>query len=254
MEPASSSGRITASTLIDRGDSGAWRYLSVADARGLPLTPEITQMPESAPDLTFRETMSGPLAMGTSDPEAGAHDGRSTPFTMHCTILIDDMDAFIRDPNHVARLVAHVQYKPLGLDLPVPEGRFNLFRATDDPRTKIMTYGLRFQAHGQDYFLDGTKTLRDDPGPDLWHDTTRLYSHLHEGPDARSPVVGAGILVLSMRELLRLVSSMRSSREGTDGLRRVAEFGHLFLGALWDLYASEAPLRGEGEAAHGHEG
>jgi predicted acylesterase/phospholipase RssA len=255
LDPDFYAGHITAATLIDQGYSDAWRYLSVADARGLPLTPEITQMTEPAHDLSFRETMSGPLAMGTTDPEAGASDGRSTPFTMHCTITIDDMDAFVADPSHAARLVAHVQYKPLGLDLPVREGSFNLFRATDDPRTKIMTYGLRFQAHGQDYYLDGTKTLRDDPGPDLWRDTTRLYAQLHAGPDARGPVVGAGVLVLSMRDLLQLVSSMRSSRGGTAGLRAVAEFGHLFLGALWDLYAPAAPPEDrEGEAAHGDEG
>ncbi|MBZ4374051.1 patatin-like phospholipase family protein [Corallococcus sp. AS-1-6] len=255
LDPDFYAGHITAATLIDQGYSDACRYLAVADGRGLPLTPEITQMTEPAYDLSFRETMSGPLAMGTTDPEAGAHDGRSTPFTMHCTITIDDMEAFIRDPDHAARLVAHVQYKPLGMDLPVRDGSFNLFRATDDPRTKIMSYGLRFQANGQDYYLDGTKTLRDDPGPDLWRDTTRLYSYLHEGVDARGPVVGAGVLVLGMRELLHLVSSMHSSRGGVEGAEMMARFGRLFLGALWDLYAPEAPVREhEGEAPHGHEG
>ncbi|GMU05538.1 patatin-like phospholipase family protein [Corallococcus caeni] len=255
LDPDFYAGHVTAATLIDQGYSDAWRYLSVALAQGLPLTPEITQMTEPSYDLSFRETMSGPLAMGTTNPEAGAHDGRSTPFTMHCTITIDDMEAFIRDANHAARLVAHVQFKPLGMDLPVRDGSFNLFRATDDPRTKIMTYGLRFQAHGQDYYLDGTKTLHDDPGPDLWRDTTRLYSYLHEGPDARGPVVGAGVLVLGMRELLHLVASMHSTRGGVEGAGMVARFGRLFLGALWDLYAPEAPVRErEGEATHGHEG
>ncbi|WP_223632237.1 patatin-like phospholipase family protein [Corallococcus sp. EGB] len=254
LDPEVYAGRVTAATLVDQGYSDACRYLAVADAQGLPLTPEITQMTEPANDLSFRETMAGPLAMGATDPEAGAHDGRSTPFTMHCTITIDDMEAFIRDANHAARLVAHVQYKPLGFDIPVREGSFNLFRATDDPRTKIMTYGLRFQAHGQDYYLDGTKTLRDDPGPDLWRDTTRLYSYLHQGVDARGPVVGAGVLVLGMRELIRLVSSMRSSRGGVEGAEVMARFGHLFLGALWDLYAAEAPIHERGgEAAHEHD-
>ncbi|RKH46454.1 hypothetical protein [Corallococcus sicarius] len=210
-------------------------------------------MTRPAPDLTFRETMSGPLALGSTNPEAGAHEGRSTPFTMHCTITIDDMDDFVRDASHAARLVAHVQYPPLGDDLPVRDGSFNLFKSTDDPGTKIMSYGLRFQAHDQDYYLEGTKTLHDDAGPDLWRDTTRLYCQLHEGTDARGRVVGAGILVLGMRELLRLVTSMRSSREGTEGLEQVARFGKLFLGALWDLYAPRARSEAEGEVTHGHE-
>ncbi|RKH36621.1 patatin-like phospholipase family protein, partial [Corallococcus llansteffanensis] len=253
LDPDFYAGHVTAASLIDQGYSDACRYLRVADAGGLPLTPEITQMTEHAPDLTFRETMSGPLAQGTNDPETGAHDGRSTPFTMHCTISIDDMEEFIRDASHAARLVAHVQYAPLGDDLPVQDGSFNLFRSTDDPGTKIMSYGLRFQAHGQDYYLEGTKTLHDDPGPDLWRDTTRLYCQLHEGADARGRVVGAGILVLGMRELLRLVTSMRSSREGVEGLKMVTRFGQLFLGALWDLYAPRARSEAEGEVTHGHE-
>ncbi len=208
-------------------------------------------MTESAPDLTFRETMSGPLALGVTDPVAGAHQGKGTPFTMHCTISVDDMDAFVRDPSHAARLVARVSYPPLGEDLPVREGRFNLFRSTDDPNTRLMTYGLRFQAGGKEYFLDGSKTIHDDRGPDLWRDTTRLYSLLHEGPDARGPVVGAGVLKLGVGQLLKLIASMRSAREGMEGVGAVAQFGRFFLGTLWDLYA---PRAWSGQAARAPEG
>ncbi|RKH34443.1 patatin-like phospholipase family protein [Corallococcus praedator] len=251
LDPDFYAGHVTAASLIDQGYSDACRYLRSADPQGLPLNPEITQMTESAPELTFRETMSGPLALGTTDPEAGAHDGRSTLFTMHCTISIDDMDAFVRDPSHAARLVAHIQYRPLGDDLPVQQGSFNLFRPTDDPTTQIMSYGLNFQAHDREYYLEGTKTLHDDAGPDLWRDTTRLYCHLHEGTDARGPVVGSGILVLSLRELLQLVTSMRSSREGVEGLQIITRFGKLFMGALWDLYSLRA--RGGSDAKELHE-
>ncbi|RYZ38925.1 MAG: patatin-like phospholipase family protein [Myxococcaceae bacterium] len=253
LDPDFYAGHVTASTLVDQGYSDACRYLRMAAPEGLPLNPEITQMTESAPELTFRETMSGPLALGATDPEAGAHDGRSTLFTMHCTISIDDMDAFIRDASHAARLVAHIQYPPLGDDLPVREGSFNLFRPTDDPQTQIMSYGLNFRAHGREYYLEGTKTLHDDAGPDLWRDTTRLYCHLHEGTDARGPVVGSGILVLGLRELLQLVTSMRSSREGVEGLQIISRFGKLFMGALWDLYSLRARGGWDGEELHENE-
>ena len=240
LDPDFYAGHITAASLIDMGYSDAWRYLAVASDRGLPLTPEMTQMTESAPDLTFRETMSGPLSLGVTDPVAGARQGRETPFTMHCTISVDDMDAFVRDANHAARLVAHVSYPPFGENLPVRQGSFNLFRAGDDPNTRIMAYGLRFEANGKEYYLEGTKTIHDDRGPDLWRDTTRLYSQLHEGPDARGPVVGAGVLKLGVGQLLKLIASMRSAREGAEGLKAVGQFGTLFLGTLWDLYASRA--------------
>ncbi|WP_164017482.1 patatin-like phospholipase family protein [Pyxidicoccus trucidator] len=240
LDPDFYAGHITAASLIDMGYSDAWRYLAVAGDQGLPLTPEMTQMTEPAPDLTFRETMSGPLSMGVTDPVAGAHQGRETPFTMHCTISVDDMDAFVRDDSHAARLVAHVSYPPFGEDLPVRQGSFNLFRAGDDPNTRIMSYGLRFEANGKEYYLEGTKTIHDDRGPDLWRDTTRLYSQLHEGPDARGPVVGSGVLKLGVGQLLKLIASMRSAREGIEGVRAVGRFGKFFLGTLWDLYAPRA--------------
>lgn len=240
LDPDFYAGHITAASLIDMGYSDAWRYLAVAGDRGLPLTPEMTQMTEAAADLTFRETMSGPLALGVTDPVAGAHQGRDTPFTMHCTISVDDMDAFIRDSQHAAHLVAHISYPPFGEDLPVRQGFFNLFRSGDDPSTRLMTYGLRFEANGKEYFLEGTKTIHDDRGPDLWRDTTRLYSQLHEGPDARGPVVAAGVLKLGVGQLLKLIASMRSAREGAEGLKAVGRFGRFFLGTLWDLYAPRA--------------
>ncbi|QSQ22536.1 patatin-like phospholipase family protein [Pyxidicoccus parkwayensis] len=240
LDPDFYAGHITAASLIDMGYSDAWRYLAVASDRGLPLTPEMTQMTEPAPDLTFRETMSGPLALGVTDPMAGAQQGRATPFTMHCTISVDDMDAFEKDANHAARLVAHVSFPPFGEDISVREGAFNLFRNTDDPNTRLMTYSLRFEANGKEYVLEGTKTIHDDRGPDLWKDTTRLYSQLHEGPDARGPVVGAGVLTLGVGQLLKLIASMRSAREGLKGVEMVGRFGKLFLGTLWEIYAPHA--------------
>jgi predicted patatin/cPLA2 family phospholipase len=248
LDPDFYAGHITAGALIDMGYADACRYLASRGAQGLPLTPEITQMNAPAPDLTFRETMSGPLTLGESDPLAGAGKGRHTPLTFHATISVDDMEAFIRDPEHAARLVAHISYPPLGDYLPVKRGSFNLFKAGDAPHTRLMTYGMAFEHAGREYYLSGTKTIRDDKGPDLWRDTTRLYCRLHEGSDERGPVVGAGVLKLGVRDLLRLVSSMRSAREGVAGAQAVAHFGRFFLGTLWDVYAPLARERAAEES------
>ncbi len=108
---------------------------------------------------------------------------------------------------------------------------------------------FRFEVNGKEYYLDGSKTIHDDRGPDLWRDTTRLYSRLHEGPDARGPVVAAGVLKLGVGQLLKLIASMRSAREGTEGLKAVGRFGKLFLGTLWDLYAPRARKEEAGPVA-----
>lgn len=236
LDPDLYFGHITTGSLIDLGYADAHRYLATRSAQGLPLTPEITQMITPSSSLTFRETMSGPLALQEADPLVGAKKGRHTPFTFHATIRIDDMEAFIRDPQHEAHLAAHISYPPFGDNLPVKRGRFNLFKSGDNPGIRLMTYGMAFEHQGREYYLAGTKTIHDDPGSDLWHDTTRLYCQLHEGPDERGPTVGAGVLKLGLGELLKLVSSMHSSREGAAGLQAVMHFGRFFLGALWEIY------------------
>lgn len=240
LDPDLYAGHITADTLIDQGYADACRYLETFTPRGLPLSPEITQMNAFLPSLAFRETMSGAFSLGETEPTAGAGKGRSTPFTFHATISVDDMEAFIQNPEHAARLVAHISFPPFGKDIPTKRGSFNLFKASDDPKARLMTYGMAFEHQGREYYLAGTKTIRDDRGADLWHDTTRLYCRLHEGGDERGAVVGAGVLKLTLGELIKLVSSMRSSLEGSEGRQAVLRFGQFFLGTLWDVYAPMA--------------
>ncbi|EPX57021.1 hypothetical protein D187_006775 [Cystobacter fuscus DSM 2262] len=192
---------------------------------------------DSAPELFFRETMSGGLSLGTTDPRQGAARGRRTPFTFHATILVDDVEAFLENPQHTARLLARASYAPLGQELLVERGRFNLFRPADAPGSRLMTYGLPFVSGARAYYLSGTKTVRDDQGWDLWRDTTRLSCRLHEGEDERGPIVGAGVLSLGLRDVLAIMASMGSRLPEPMGLQVRLRFGEFFLGSLWRLYA-----------------
>lgn len=233
-------GRASAASLIDMGYSDAWRYLDVRGERGLPLTPEMTRTTEPAPELTFVESMTGPLALGATDPRAGALMQGARPFTLHGTISVDDVGDFVSDLRHSARLVARISYAPFGSDLPVRQGSFNVFPSAEGPGTRLMTYGLRFAARGREYFLEGTRAIRAGAGPHLWKDATRLYCQLHEGPTARGPVVGAGVLSLGVGQLLQLISSMSPARRGAAGLSSMERFGRFFLGPLWERYAPRA--------------
>lgn len=233
-------GHVTSASLIDMGYSDTWRYLAVRGEQGLPLTPEITLTTEPAPDLTFRESLTGPFALGPTEPMAGALDAQATPLTVHFTISVDDMDAFVSDVRHSARLVARLSYAPFGQDLPVRLGSFNLFRTREDARTRLMTYGLRFAHAGKDYYLEGTRAIRDGSGARLWKDATRLQCQLHEGTDARGDIVGAGVLTMGVEQLLQLIASMHPARRGSAGLAAMARFGRFFLGPLWDVYAPRA--------------
>jgi cholesterol oxidase len=193
--------------------------------------------------LTFSETMAGGFALGERDPVAGEKRGRAagTELAMHATIHLSDVRRFAADPAHAGTLTGHIDFPPLGMHLPATGGVFNLFSPGGQPTLKLMVYELAFTHKGKPYYLAGKKEVRDDPGFDVWSDTTTLYTTLHEG-GKDGPIVGAGVLHLGIKDLANLVSTMRAT--GADGLRENAEaigiFGRLFLGELWDSYARMA--------------
>lgn len=185
--------------------------------------------------LTFKETMSGPVALGASDPEAGAADPSAAKLAVHCEIAIDDIDRFVDDRDHTGSITGSVEYEPFGGTLPVTSGIFNLF-SPGGPNERLMQYRLAFEHDGKPYFLDGRKHVHDDPGFDVWKDTTTLYTVLHEGSDDSGPVVGAGILGLGVEALTRMMSTMRSTG---GGLEPLVKFGKVFLGSLWETYGKD---------------
>ena len=185
--------------------------------------------------LTFRETMSGPVALGASDPEAGAADPNASTLAIHCEISIDDIDRFVDDREHTGSITGGVEYEPFGGTLPVSKGIFSLF-SPGGPNERLMQYRLAFEHDGKPYFLDGAKHVHDDPGFDVWKDTTTLHTVLHEGSDASGPVAGAGILSLGVEALTRMMSTMRPVEGGIEPL---VKFGKVFLGSLWEEYGKD---------------
>jgi cholesterol oxidase len=192
--------------------------------------------------ITFSETMSGRVVPGETDYLKGMQrlDGSGHSLAMHARVRIDDLSRFIEDPTHAGQLEGSIDYPPFGEHIPSHSGRFNLFSPTDDPDTKFIIYELGFEHQGQAYYLAGHKAVRNDTGPDLWSDTTSLYTRLHKGNDTQGQVVAAGMLHLGGAELLKLVASMKVT--GTDSFTVKADtllrFGRFFLGELWDSYAN----------------
>ncbi len=231
---------INAATLINQGYADTKRYLGERLQQGQPWQPEVTYMIDQASGITFRETMSGGFALGETDPKQGLEKARGTTLALHATITIDDMDAFVRDAQHAGNLVGHIDFAPLGMGLSSSSGVFNIFSRSEDPKTKFMVYEMGFVQNGKDYYFAGKKEVRDDPGFDLWKDTTSLYSTLHEGKDAKGKIIGAGVLTLSVPELLKLVSTVRpvGAESAIEGAGAIAKFGTFFLGQLWERYGA----------------
>ena len=191
--------------------------------------------------ITFRETMRGGFIMGETDPRAGERKGNDagSKLSMHAAVSIRDMNRFISEPDHAGEITGEIDFAPLGEHMAATAGTFNLFSPTDDPKLKFMIYEMAFQHAGKDYYLAGKKEVRNDPGFDLWTDTTTLYTKLHEGTDTAGPVVGAGVLSLGPADLTKLVLSMRvtNSSSAKEQAEAVANFGRFFMGELWDSYA-----------------
>jgi hypothetical protein len=192
--------------------------------------------------VTFRETMAGPVALGETDPATGAASPAAQELTIHCAIEIDDIDRFDADPEHTGSIAGSVVYEPFGGELSVTRGVFNLF-SPGGPREKIMGYSLAFDYDGKPYFLAGRKHVHDDPGFDMWKDTTTLYTVIHEGSDESGPVAGAGVLSLGVEALARMVSTMRPTG---GGIEPMVKFGRLFLGSLWETYGADKLPGGSG--------
>ena len=197
------------------------------------------------PGFTFREKMSGGFALGETDPVTGAKAGEAAgnTFTMHGTINIDDLQAFMSDSNHNGSITGSIDFAPLGLNLPSTSGVFNLFSPTGDTKMKYMVYELGFNASdGKPYYMAGHKDVKDAPLTDMWKATTTLYTQLHQGTDKTGPVVGAGVLTLGMTDLLAMIPTMHAVNAASpeQAAETVAKFGKFFLGEIWETYVEKA--------------
>jgi predicted acylesterase/phospholipase RssA len=240
LDPDLFFGNVSPATLVEMGHADGVRYLREMRPEGLPLQPEVTQMSERVPAITFRETMAGAFALGATDPEAGARAGEEagTRLSMHATVIVRDVEHFVRDPLHGGSLVGTIDFTPFGTGIPTGEGVFRLFSPAEESGMKLMVYELPFKHEGEDYYLAGRKEVRDDPGFDAWRDMTTLFTRLHRGTDAGGPVVAAGVLSLSVAEFTRVLASMHAvdTDSPIEAARLLAQFGRFFGGEVWESY------------------
>ena len=198
--------------------------------------------PADATDLSFTEEMKGFVALDESDPARGAAIGRQLDqrLMFHLTITAPDVDRFVVDPEHAGTATGYVECDLFGGRRPVSRGWFNLFTRDGDANRRRMLYRLHFDdAGGNPLTLVGHKDVHDDPGVDVWQDTSTLYVRVHTGhvaPDADTdgPVVGAGVITIHVPDFMRQLTTFRT--EGPNPVHAMESFGRLFLGQLWEVY------------------
>ena len=228
---------------VNRGVEAARRWCV---EQGIPLSGWDGPRPDDPTKLRFTEEMKGYVTLGETDYDSGFREGRkSGTFLMfHLTIEVDGVENFVSDPEREATAKGYVRCEALGGKLPVERGIFNLFVYEEDPSRRRMLYRLFVRdGDGRPLTLSGFKVVEDDPGSDLWTDTTTLFTRILEGhvkledePQAR--VVASGIINIHLLDFFKQLTTFRT--EGPTPAERASaltRFGKLFLGDLWDVYA-----------------
>ena len=214
-----------------------------------PHAPPLTAPAATSAGIVFRETMSGPFALGVTEPDEGAHAGQAagTTLRMRVAIRIPHLESFLADREHAGAIGGFVDFEPLGFDMPAERGDFRLFAPgssdTGEPAGRLMVYGLALASGDEPYYLHGHKLVMGGTPWRIWSETSTLFATLHRGHGPEGPIVGAGVLRLGALSFARILPSLRahgapSVRAGASTLLR---FGRFFGGELWNAYVRGRP-------------
>lgn len=220
----------------------------------IPLQPYEHEYPtdvhQNDTKLSFTEEMKGFCTLGETDYHKGFADGKenNTAIMFHLTITVNGVNRFVTRPEHDTDDVqGYVECEAFGGRLTVEKASFNLFIDDADPSRKTMLYRLFFRdaRDGQPLTLSGFKDIRDDPGFDLWSDTTTLYTRIFKGhvsadEEKNAEIVASGIIQIYFFDFLKQLTTFRvEAPTVAERASALARFGRLFMGKLWDVYARE---------------
>jgi len=258
---------LSSDRLTEAVNLGVQRARKWCEENGIPLDPYEAEYPTDVhtthTKLSFTEEMKGFISFDELDYDLGRRRGEEagTSIMFHLTITVDGVNRFVTWPDHDTDDVkGYIKCDALGGKLPVEQGTFNLFIDEQGPAQKKMLYRLFFHDdRGRALTLSGFKEVKDDPGRDLWHDTTTLFTRILDGhvdaaeeeaakgdPEKlQQMVVASGIIVIQYFDFLKQLTTFRT--EGptrSDRASAMARFGRLFIGKLWDVYARDVLTSG----------
>ncbi|QLE49554.1 GMC family oxidoreductase [Nostoc sp. C057] len=195
--------------------------------------------------IQFTETMRGYFSTAVKDDNyqpafwQGKQDNSPLEFTV--TVIADDLDKLLNDPEHLGKIVGVVKAPVLSPEaLTVTNSDFNLFVVQQGQQnTRQMRYRLHMMTQsGQRYYLKGFKQIHDDPGFDVWSDTTTLFITVYKGDSENDPIVGQGILKIQPMDFIKQMTTMKVTNADTIGerLQAIDRFSRFFAGTLAEVY------------------
>ena len=199
--------------------------------------------PAVATGLRFTEAMKGFFSTKVTDDFAkgsaqGKEDGSSFEFIL--TVIADDLNDLLNNPDHPARMVGTVTAPALSAQpLTVSQGQFRLL-VTDPTQvdTRLMKYNMNLTSEeGKTFIFDGTKVIQNDGILNLWRDTSTLYITIS---DSTGVVMGKGTLIIQAEDFLRQMTTLEitNAKDDEERLAGMIRFGQFFAGVLFDIYGA----------------
>jgi hypothetical protein len=186
--------------------------------------------------VTFDERMGGSLApcdhapSGREDYRAAYSRGRTAGGSAHfeATMLMEDIAAYVRDPEHRAKMSGSFHWDPVG-EAEMRDGEFQLYVKNSETGIREMRYRFGFDGPGGEPLrFVGVKSMRPKARINTWSPSTTLYSRIER---ADGTTAWCGILKIGVKETLRLFRSVRpvGARDRREGRRAVRAFNSFFV-------------------------
>ncbi|MFW2544950.1 GMC oxidoreductase [Primorskyibacter sp. 2E107] len=217
----------------------AMMRLAQAEGRALDTDAPTPTLPARAPapiGLRFTEKMAGQMTPA----------GSTTPVDCHfvATITMPNAQAFFADRDAAAEMTATLVAPWVSeRAMAAVDGRFRLFsRHPEVPGARAMEYSMPLvTGDGRAVLFVGRKTLRDDPGFDVWADTTTLSCRIIDGHDPGGAVLATGTLGIAIPDFIRQLSTMEVLHAPSVAarLKTMGGFARLFGGHLVAAYGPD---------------
>ncbi|QMU29884.1 GMC family oxidoreductase N-terminal domain-containing protein [Adhaeribacter radiodurans] len=195
--------------------------------------------------IQFTEKMTGYFSTREKQDYTHAFElGQQTdsPCEFTLTIISDNLQRMLLSDRHEAKMVGTVTVPALSKNpLVVSEGIFNLFEEDQLAGGVLkMNYNMKLHAvDGQKFYFNGYKEVYDNPGFDLWTDTSTLFITIYEGSDKKGPVAGKGILKIQPKDFAAQITTMKALNTANplETAQALKDFGLFFTKSLYQQYA-----------------
>jgi cholesterol oxidase len=171
-----------------------------------------------------------------------AETARGNGLELDLTVVSDDLDDLLRNPDRTARVAGQISAPALSSGpLEAVDGEFGM------PGGGRMSYRMKLAGgEGKTFFLQALK------------EGSALDATLYDGASESSPVLAKIPLRIQPGDFQRQLTALRVSNaaNATERLRATARFGHALAGDLYDIYGGVAgerkkrPLRVNAPTVH----